>query len=72
MTIAHDRQIRRRALCVGYTDDFAGYLTDPAARPAKEYAALVVPKIVYLPPFTTETARQFTRDAQSLLKKLAG
>ncbi|MBM3289530.1 MAG: hypothetical protein FJY92_05210 [Candidatus Hydrogenedentes bacterium] len=57
-------------LAVGYCDDFAGYLTDPKAYTANEYAAIVVPKIVGLPPFTTDCARRFTAQCKDLLGKL--
>jgi hypothetical protein len=60
----------RDTLAVGYTDDFVGYLTDPAAYAASEYAAVVVPKLVDLPPFTTEAAAVFNRQAAALLDRL--
>ena len=41
-------------LVVGYTDDIIGYLPDPNAFKAGEYAAIVVPKIIDLPPFRPE------------------
>lgn len=44
-------------LVVGYADDFVGYLTDPRAHAAKEYAAVVVPKILDLPPFQPNAAQ---------------
>jgi len=62
----------RDTLAVGYTDDFVGYLTDPAAYAANEYAAVVVPKLVDLPPFTTEAASTFNRQAGALLDRLGG
>lgn len=58
-------------LVVGYADDFVGYLTDPAAYQAKEYAALVVPKILGLPPFKADAARLFAQAAVRLLQSLA-
>jgi neutral ceramidase len=54
-------------LCVGYTDDFVGYVTDPAAYARGEYASLTVPKVLDLPPFTTEAGRQLTAAATALL-----
>ncbi|MCC6794774.1 MAG: neutral/alkaline non-lysosomal ceramidase N-terminal domain-containing protein [Candidatus Hydrogenedentes bacterium] len=57
-------------LAVGYCDDFVGYLTDPKAYDNKEYAAIVVPKIMGWPPFTSECARHFTAQCQALLTKL--
>jgi len=58
-------------LAVGYAEDFAGYLTDPAAYDEKEYAAIVVPKITGLPPFQPEAARDFTEQSLELLRTLA-
>ena len=58
-------------IAVGYCDDFVGYLTDPKAYDDNEYAAIVVPKILGLPPFTPDCARRFTARGQELLKKLA-
>jgi hypothetical protein len=68
-------QIRRDSpfedtICVGYTDGLIGYLTDPKAYVAGEYAALVVPKICYLPPFTPNAAREFTAAGTEALKQL--
>lgn len=54
-------------LCVGYTDDFVGYLTDPRAFAKGEYAALTVPKIVDLPPFTEEAGRGMATASKELL-----
>lgn len=60
-----------QTLAVGYANDFTGYLTDPKAYAAKEYAAVVVPKILDLPPFKPETAQVLTEAAVGLLRKLA-
>jgi hypothetical protein len=57
-------------LVVGYTDGIAGYLCDPKAYPAGEYAAVTVPKILDYPPFTPTAARQMTAAALGLLKQL--
>ena len=57
-------------LAVGYTDDLIGYLPDPNAYKAREYAAVVVPKILELAPFTPGAAVEFTAAATALLKKL--
>jgi hypothetical protein len=54
-------------LSVGYTDDFVGYLTDPAAYQRNEYAALTVPKLLDLPPFTPEAARGMVAAATALI-----
>jgi neutral ceramidase len=58
-------------MVVGYCDDFLGYLTDPQAYIREEYAALVVPKITGLPPFTPDAAEVFTRQCAQLLQDLA-
>ena len=55
-------------LVVGYADGVIGYLPDPSAYKAREYAAIVVPKIVDYPPFTPTAARQFTIAGLGLLK----
>lgn len=58
-------------LAIGYCDDFAGYLTDPKAYEQNEYAAVVVPKILTLPPYKRETARSFAHRCAELLRSLA-
>jgi len=55
---------------VGYADDLVGYLPDPNAYKAREYSAIVVPKILNLPPFTPQAAAEFSATATALLKKL--
>jgi hypothetical protein len=57
-------------LVVGYADDALGYVTDPNAYKAQEYAAVVVPKIIGLPPFKPETGQSLADEATRLLKKL--
>jgi hypothetical protein len=42
---------------VGYANDIIGYLPDPKAFVAGEYAAITVPKILDLPPFQPEAAQ---------------
>jgi hypothetical protein len=59
-------------LVVGYTDGIIGYLADPKAYKAGEYAATTVPKILDYPPFTPNAARQFTAAATAMLRKVAG
>jgi neutral ceramidase len=61
----------KSTILVGYTDDMIGYLTDPAAYTAGEYAAIVVPKILDLPPFKPEAARLFTDKCLELLRRVA-
>lgn len=68
--------IRHRSPCqhtlvVGYTDDLIGYVTDPKAYAAGEYAAVTVPKIVNLPPFQPTAGRELTAAASDLLARLA-
>jgi hypothetical protein len=62
----------RHTLVVGYTDGIVGYLCDPKAYQAGEYAALTAPKILDYPPFTPNAARQMTAAAVDLLKKVTG
>jgi neutral ceramidase len=57
-------------ILVGYADDLIGYVPDPKAYEAGEYAATVVPKIMDLPRFQTSVGRAFTETALSLLRKL--
>ncbi len=57
-------------LVVGYADGIIGYLADPNAYKAGEYAATTVPKILDYPPFTPTAARQMTSAATALLMKL--
>ena len=59
-----------RVFVVGYCDDVIGYLTDPMAYDKREYAAVVVPKILGLPPFTQEAAESFTNACAALMAKL--
>ena len=47
-----------------------GYVTDPVAYEKGEYAAVVVPKIIDLPPFQPQAGRELAAAAISLLKKL--
>jgi neutral ceramidase len=54
-------------LCVGCADDFVGYVTDAKAYADGEYAALTVPKLLGLPPFTTDAGRRFAAAATRLL-----
>jgi len=59
-------------LVVGYTDDFIGYLSDPNAYEKGEYAAVVVPKILDYPPFTTTAAAAMTASLFRMLNEAAG
>jgi hypothetical protein len=59
-------------LVVGYTDGCIGYLPDPNAYKAGEYAALTVPKILDYPPFTPTSGRQFAAAATAMLKSVVG
>ena len=58
-------------LAVGYTDDIIGYLPDPNAYKAGEYAAIVVPKIIDLPPFTPQAAGRMAEAAGKLLQTVS-
>ncbi len=58
-------------LAVGYTDGIIGYLADPAAYRAGEYAALTVPKILDIPPFTPGAGRETAAAAVALLNDVA-
>ena len=58
-------------LVVGYTDDAVGYVTDPKAYEEKEYGALIVPRILGLPPFVPNTAAHLAEQSTQLLKQLA-
>ncbi len=60
----------RHTLVVGYTDDMVGYLPDPKAYEAGEYAAVTVPKILDYPPYDPTAARQMTAAAVKLLARL--
>jgi hypothetical protein len=57
-------------LVVGITDGEIGYLPDPNAYQAREYSAIVVPKILDLPPFTPTAARELTAAAIAMLNKI--
>ncbi len=70
LTIRRDSPLDH-TLVVGYTDDLIGYLPDPNAYQAGEYAALTVPGILDLPPFTPEAGRAFTEAALRLLRGVA-
>ena len=58
-------------LVTGYANDFIGYVTDPTALKNAEYAAVVVPKILDLPPFKPEAGRRFVSESLASLEKLA-
>jgi neutral ceramidase len=56
-------------IVVGYTDGLIGYLTDPKAYLAGEYAAMTVPRILDYPPFAQTAAAQLTEAVVRLLKQ---
>jgi len=61
-------------LVVGYADDFCGYVSDPKAYEEGDgglYAAMVVPKILDIPPFTPEAGRAFASGIGGLLRDTA-
>lgn len=69
MAIRRDSPFRD-TIVVGYADDLVGYVPDPAAYPAQEYAAVTVPKIVNLPPFTPTAGREMSHALIRLLTKV--
>ena len=64
-------ELFRHTLVIGYTDDFVGYLTDPNSFERDEYAAVVVPKLMGLPPFRRHAARHVTAELERLIASLA-
>ncbi|MFV2067858.1 MAG: hypothetical protein ACC645_12860, partial [Pirellulales bacterium] len=54
-------------LAVGYADGLIGYLADPHSYESREYAAIVVPKILDIPPFRPTAARALTAEFERLL-----
>ena len=58
-----------KTIVVGYTDDLIGYLADPRAYEAGEYAATTVPRILDLPPFSRSAASDLAGFALELLKR---
>ncbi|MFV1964934.1 MAG: neutral/alkaline non-lysosomal ceramidase N-terminal domain-containing protein [Pirellulaceae bacterium] len=59
-------------IVVGYADGIIGYLADPRAYEAGEYAAIVVPKILDFPPFTRGAAQEMAQEIVKLLGRTAG
>jgi hypothetical protein len=59
-------------LVVGCADGGIGYLPDPEAYRLGEYSAIVVPKILDLPPYQPTAAREMAAAIISLLKKTVG
>lgn len=53
---------------VGCADGSIGYLPDPQAYELGDYAALLVPKILDLPPYTTSASAEMAAAAIKLLK----
>lgn len=58
-------------VCVGYAESCIGYLTDPKAYQSGEYAAVVVPKILDIPPFKPDSARIVREQLSDLIKQTA-
>jgi neutral ceramidase len=69
LTIRRDSPFRD-TLVIGYVDDLIGYIPDPKAYVAKEYSAMVVPKIMSLPCYKPEVGRALTAAGLDLLRKL--
>jgi hypothetical protein len=59
-------------LVMGCADGCIGYLPDPKAYENGEYSAIVVPKIIDLPPFEPTAARDMSAVAVALLKQTVG
>lgn len=60
-------------LATGYTDGSIGYVTDPKAYDEGDggiYAAVTVPKIIDLPPFTRTAGRDLAAGLGALLKRV--
>ena len=57
-------------LVVGYADGSMGYAPDPKSYKAGEYAAIVVPKILELPPYKPTATRDMCKTAVGLLRSL--
>ncbi len=55
-------------LVVAYADGLIGYLPDPKAYADSEYSAIVVPKILDYPPFTTAAAEEMKTAAVAMLR----
>jgi len=69
LTIRRDSPFRD-TLVIGYVDDLIGYIPDSKAYAAKEYSAMVVPKIMSLPCYQPEVGRALTAASLDLLRKL--
>lgn len=62
-------------LVTGYTDGSIGYVTDPAAYREGDgglYAAVTVPKIIDIPPFTPKAGRELAGGMRLLLARAEG
>jgi neutral ceramidase len=71
LTIRRDSPFEN-TIVIGYADDMVGYITDPVAYQKEEYAAIVVPKLVGLPPFKPDTGPKLTAALLQLLNSLSG
>jgi len=61
-------------LITGYTDDFIGYVADPKSYDkgdGGQYAAMTVPMILDIPPYTREAGREMSLGLSKLLKETA-
>jgi neutral ceramidase len=70
LTIRRDSPFEHTVV-IGYADDMVGYITDPAGYKNREYAAIVVPKLIGLPPFKPDTGTKLTASLLELLSTLA-
>ncbi|MCF6286643.1 MAG: neutral/alkaline non-lysosomal ceramidase N-terminal domain-containing protein [Candidatus Hydrogenedentes bacterium] len=61
-------------LVTGYTDGFIGYVADPKSfnkGDGGQYAAMTVPMILDIPPYTPEAGRELSQGLSALLKSTA-
>ena len=70
LTIRRDSPLPQ-TLVIGYADGYVGYVPDPHAYEAKEYAAVAVPKMLNFPPFQPTAGRDLASAALKLLKKVS-
>ncbi|HKQ36521.1 MAG TPA: neutral/alkaline non-lysosomal ceramidase N-terminal domain-containing protein [Verrucomicrobiae bacterium] len=67
LTVRRDSPFEN-TIVVGYTDDMVGYVTDEVAHQKNEYAAIVVPKLIGLPPFKPDTGGKLAASLLDILK----
>ena len=67
LTVRRDSPFENTVV-IGYTGDLVGYVTDPAAYEKGEYASIVVPKLIGLPPFKPTAGRKLSEALLELLR----